>query len=262
MRKFIFSLLLIVLIHPISSDSLMASSEEIEGKNLHLRILARHSKLDKFYQLPDLFGGLTNSPKVTIYIPIVDWEKMTSREQDLLAAYASSLIKTVQSNPLKYARIPENAPAAQQIRSNAMRIGEKSWQILGGELSSDGRDIMADSTLRAGTMIAIGGKEVKKAPDPKVATAKPMSKHNTDILARKLAVAIYYEEILKKEYTMAVVSVQGNKEEILQVSLIRVTDDRCNSILRSGLYNDAKKAKFRRIVFVDINQEEISFEIK
>lgn len=89
---------------------------------------------------------------------------------------------------------------------------------------------------------------------PKNAPVKPMSKHDSDILARKMAVATYYEQILKKEYGMAVVSVQGNKDEILQISLVRVTDDRCNSILRSGLYNEAKKAKFKRVVFVDANQ--------
>jgi hypothetical protein len=41
-----------------------------------------------------------------------------------------------------------------------------------------------------------------------------------------------------------------------------MTVDRCNSILRSGLYNEAKKAKFRRIVFVDANQEKNTFEIE
>lgn len=262
MQKIIFSFLLIILICPAFAESPKASSDINEGRNLHLRILSHHSKLDKFYQSPDLFGGLTDSPKVTIYVPVVDWKKMTAKEQDLLSAYASSLIKTVQSNPLKYARIPENAPAAQHIRSNAMRMDEKSWQIIAGALSPDGRDIMADSTVRAGTMSGSGSKEVKKTPAPKAAPVKPMSKHDSDILARKMAVATYYEQILKKEYTMAVVSVRGNKDEILQVSLIRVTADRCNSILRSGLYNEAKKAKFRRIVFVDANQEKNSFEIK
>jgi hypothetical protein len=72
MRKIIFSLLLILLIHPVSAATPIASSEEKEGKNFHLKILARHSKLDKFYQLPDLIGGLTDSPKVTIYVPAAD----------------------------------------------------------------------------------------------------------------------------------------------------------------------------------------------
>jgi hypothetical protein len=148
MQKIIFSFLLIILICPAFAESPKASSDINEGRNLHLRILSHHSKLDKFYQSPDLFGGLTDSPKVTIYVPVVDWKKMTAKEQDLLSAYASSLIKTVQSNPLKYARIPENAPAAQQIRSNAMRMDEKSWQIIAGALSPDGRDIMADGRVQ------------------------------------------------------------------------------------------------------------------
>ncbi len=262
MRKVILTLLLIILIHPAFAESPKASSQVREGKNLHLRILARHSKLDKFYQQPDLWGGLTDSPKVTIYVPIAEWEKMTAKEQDLLAAYVSSLIKTVQSNPLQYARVPENAPAAPQIRSNASKMSDKSWQIIAGPLSPDGRDILADSTVRSGSLSPIRHKEISPASAPQSTPVKPMSKHDSDILARKLAVATYYEQILKNEYMVAVVSVQGAKDDILQVSLISVPADRCISILRSGLYDEAKKAKFRRIVFVDINQEKYSFEIK
>lgn len=261
MRKIILSLLLIILIHPAFAESPKASSEAREGKNLHLRILARHSKLDKFYRQPDLSGGLTGSPKVTIYIPIAEWKKMTAKEQDLLAAYVSSLIKTVQSNPLQYARVSENAPAAPQIRSNASRMSDKSWQIIAGPLSLDGRDILSDSTVRSGSLSAIRYNEISPTPSPQAAPVKPMSKHDSDILSRKLAVATYYEQILKNEYMNAVVSVQGAKDEILQVSLIKVTADRCHSILRSGLYDEAKKAKFRRIVFVDANQEKYYFEI-
>ena len=128
--------------------------------------------------------------------------------------------------------------------------------------ASAGRDIMSDSTLRVGSLRNSGSEEVNKTPTSKAAPMKPMSKQDSDILTRKLAVATYYEQILKNEYMMAVVSVQGAREEILQISLIRVTPDRCNSILRSGLYNEAKKAKFNRIVFVDVNQEKTIFEIK
>jgi hypothetical protein len=121
-----------------------------EGKKLHSRILARYPKLDKFYLHPDLYGALTFSPKVTIYLPISEWEKLTTKDRDLLAAYVASLIKIVKSNPLKYARVPSHAPLAPDIRSNASRMTASSWQIMAGQLSADKRDIMADSVVRAG----------------------------------------------------------------------------------------------------------------
>lgn len=80
-------------------------------------------------------------------------------------------------------------------------------------------------------------------------------------LARKMAVATYYEPILKQKYGMAVVSVQGPKDEVLQISMVRITNDRIQSVLDSGVYKEAKKAKFKKIIFVDVNQQQTSVQI-
>jgi len=150
MKKMIIVVLLTCLLQPVLAAQDKNNSAAIEGKKLHLRILARHPKLDKFYKQPDLYGGLTASPKVTIYLPMADWNKTTPKERDMLAAYVSSLIKQVQANPLKYARIQANAPASPQIKNNTSTMNEKSWQIIAGQLSPDGRDILADSTVLSG----------------------------------------------------------------------------------------------------------------
>ncbi|MEW6584266.1 MAG: hypothetical protein AB1442_01495 [Nitrospirota bacterium] len=150
MPKIMLLILLSVLIEPVFAESPKAPSEAIKGKSLHAQILARYPKLDKFYRQPDLYGALTTSPKVTIYIPIVDWEKLTSKDRNLLSAYAASLIKIVQSNPLKYARVPSHAPAASTIENNAARMTDSSWQIIAGQFANNGRDMMADSTVQSG----------------------------------------------------------------------------------------------------------------
>ena len=150
MKKMIIVVLLTCLLQPVLAAQDKNNSAAIEGKKLHLRILARHPKLDKFYKQPDLYGGLTASPKVTIYLPMADWNKTTPKERDMLAAYVSSLIKQVETNPLKYARIQANALAAPQIKNNAATMNEKSWQIIAGQFSPDGKDILADSTVLSG----------------------------------------------------------------------------------------------------------------
>lgn len=81
-------------------------------------------------------------------------------------------------------------------------------------------------------------------------------------LARKMAVATYYEPVLKQKYGMAVVSVQGPKGEELQISMVRITNERIQSILDSGVYKEAKKVKFKKINFIDANQEQTSVQIK
>ncbi len=150
MNKMIIVILLTFIFQPVLATQGKDNFPANEGKRIHLQILARHPKLDKFYKQPDLYGGLTASPKVTIYLPITDWNKATPKERDMLAAYVSSLIKQVKANPLKYARIQTNAPAATQIKKNASTMSEKSWQIIAGQFSPDGKDILADSTVSSG----------------------------------------------------------------------------------------------------------------
>jgi hypothetical protein len=150
MKQIITAILIICFLQPVCTVSAQENLKAIEGKRLHLSILARHPKLDKVYQQPDLYGGLTTSPKVTIYLPLADWDNATLKERDLLAADVSSLIKHVKANPLKYARIPTNAPAASQIKNNVVKMNNKSWQIIAGQISPDGKDILLDSTVSAG----------------------------------------------------------------------------------------------------------------
>lgn len=81
-------------------------------------------------------------------------------------------------------------------------------------------------------------------------------------LAKKMAVATYYEPILKQQFGMAMVSVKGTKNEALQISLVSVTSDRIQSILDSGVYREAKKAKFKQVRFIDANQNQSVIQIQ
>ena len=81
-------------------------------------------------------------------------------------------------------------------------------------------------------------------------------------LARKMAVATYYEPVLKQKYGMAVVSVQGPKDEVMQISMLRITNERIQSILDSGVYKEAKKAKFKKIIFIDVNQKRTTVQVQ
>jgi hypothetical protein len=77
-----------------------------------------------------------------------------------------------------------------------------------------------------------------------------------------MAVATYYESALKQQYGMAFVRVRGSKNEILFISMVRVTDDRIAAVLKSGLYKEARKAKFRKIIFQDAGEEQTVVNIK
>lgn len=81
-------------------------------------------------------------------------------------------------------------------------------------------------------------------------------------LSRKLAVATYYEQILKQNYGTAGITVTGAKNNILSIVMIRVPEDRIKTILDAGLYRDAKKARFKEIIFTDALQHKTSVDIR
>lgn len=127
------------------------SSESIKrGRELHLKILARHKKIDKFYKEPYIFGGATANPLCTISVPIKDWESLPNDKKQLLATYAAGSIDQVKKNPYKYARVSPNAPAAAMIAGNVARMSADSWAIMVGSVTPDGKDILSDKTAMSG----------------------------------------------------------------------------------------------------------------
>lgn len=95
----------------------------------------------------------------------------------------------------------------------------------------------------------------EQAKQSEPATATTTKKADKD-LPRKLAVATYFESALQKQYGTATVSVKGDNDEILSITMIRVTEERIQTILDAGLYREAKKAKFRQIVFTDFSHKD------
>ena len=120
------------------------------GQDLHLKILAHHKTIDKFYREPFIHGSATSNPLCCIAVPLKDWESLPDEKKQALADYAASLVKRVKANPFKYTGINPNAPAANFIRANVAKMTDNSWGIMAGNISSDGRDITSDKIVRSG----------------------------------------------------------------------------------------------------------------
>jgi len=133
------------------SESIVVGKTPAEqGKELHLKILKKYPKVDQFYERPILYAELTNDPLVVISVPIRNWESISEKERNLLCQYVASLVNLVRSNPFSYTRVPQNAPIAPKLRENVSRMTDKSWGILAGRISEDGRDIYSDKLVITG----------------------------------------------------------------------------------------------------------------
>jgi hypothetical protein len=126
------------------SDNTLAE----QGKELHLRILKEHHKIDQVYEKPTLFGELTDNPLVVINVPINDWDSISYKDKSLLCEYVKSLITQVRSDPFAYTKIPQNAPIAHKFKQNIFKMTDKSWGVLVGRISEDGRHIYSDKVAR------------------------------------------------------------------------------------------------------------------
>lgn len=127
------------------------SSERIkEGRELHLKILNSHKKIDKSYREPFIHGGLTSNPICCISVPVKDWESLPDSRKQALADYAASLVKKVKADPFKYTGVSANAPAASAVRVNVTKMTDASWGIMVGDVSPDSRDITSDRIVRSG----------------------------------------------------------------------------------------------------------------
>lgn len=143
-------LIVIIFLHPLHGKSENTSESVKEGKAIHMEILARYKKIDKFYREPYLWGELTSKPLCCISVPEKDWELLTPKKKELLARYAASLVKKIKANPFKYAKVSPTAPLASAVRNNVAAMTDDSWGIMVGSISADGRDIGADRIARAG----------------------------------------------------------------------------------------------------------------
>jgi hypothetical protein len=150
MKNFIALFILLTFSSVAFADKATVENEAKKGMRLHFSIISSYKKLDKFYKEPDLFGAITTTPIITIYIPVEEWNKLNENEKYLLSIYASSLVEDAKENPLKYAKVPSDAPASHKIKRNALNMTAKNWQIIAGKLTKNGRDIMADSVVKSG----------------------------------------------------------------------------------------------------------------
>jgi hypothetical protein len=122
-------------------------------------------------------------------------------------------------------------------------------------------DRSAKSTTSTKATNSIAANASNQAPPEKAKTSdgKKITDKN---LARKLAVATYYEQFLQQTYGMVIVSVQGQKNEVLQISMLVIPNGRIQSILDSGVYKEAKKTQFNKIVFIDADKKRTTVELQ
>ncbi|MFZ2445556.1 MAG: hypothetical protein WAW37_04300 [Syntrophobacteraceae bacterium] len=155
MKKYLVRLLLVTILFLAHTTEAQKSNMEPDrigqGRQIYLRILNSHPNIDSFYQKPTLWGGMTATPLAVISVPITDWEALSENERKLLSEYAASLVDDVKGDPFGNSPIPAKAPAAPKIRENASRMTPKSWGIMAGRISDDGRDILSDKIVRSGT---------------------------------------------------------------------------------------------------------------
>ena len=122
-----------------------------KGRELHLGILKKLKKIDNFYREPFVNGALSTNPLLCISVPERDWEALSESKKDALAAYVASLLGNLKSDPFFYnTGVDAKAPAASIARENIKSMSGKSWGIMVGRISPDGRDIMYDRIARAG----------------------------------------------------------------------------------------------------------------
>jgi len=141
-------LIVVFLLIPCFGTSEDLSQKIKEGRDLHLKILARYKSIEKSYHEPFIHGAATSNPLCCIAVPLKDWESLADEKKQTLAAYAASLVNEVKANPFKYTGINPNAPAAKVIRANVAKMTDNSWGIMAGNITPNGRDITSDKIVR------------------------------------------------------------------------------------------------------------------
>lgn len=144
-----FAALTVLLVSP-SLGSEPSTLRVKEGKEVLMKILSRHKRLDKSYRDPYVSGGGTSNPRCCIIVPSTDWKSLPESKKQALADYTASLISKVRANPLKYSGVSPGAPAASFVAGNIAKMTSNSWCIIAGQITPDGKDIGLDYTAKSG----------------------------------------------------------------------------------------------------------------
>lgn len=131
-------------------NNIVGNTPAEQGMKLHLRILKQHPQIEQSYEKPFLWGELTDNPLVVITVPTNDWDFISVKEKELLCEYAASLVTQARSNPFHYTKTPQNAPIAPILKQNVSKMTDKSWGILVGRISENGKHIYADKLAKTG----------------------------------------------------------------------------------------------------------------
>lgn len=118
-----------------------------------LALLVQEAQVHDFYTTGTLFGAATSEPRASISVPLTTWDTLPDENRTALAHYVASLVEEMRANPLVHSQIPEDAPAADLIRSYAQSMGPRSWVIFGGRV--DGQDILTDTAVASGAEIEL-----------------------------------------------------------------------------------------------------------
>ena len=132
-------------INPIHAQS---SSQAVEGKKLHFKIIKKYPSLGSEYREPFISGGFTSNPICLISVPSKEWVKLSNQQKLQIFDYAASLIPEVKANPDKYSGLGPNAPIASKVRQNISRMSNSSWAIDVGDFTNGGRDLLSGNFIK------------------------------------------------------------------------------------------------------------------
>lgn len=126
-----------------------------KGRELHARLL-NEAHVHSFYIDGSLFGAATPEPRASICVPAGAWTRLDDDERASLKHYAASLVAPMMGEPLRFAQIPDHAPAAEALRRNAASMTPDSWVIFEGRLKEvegdEGNfDILTDKPVASGS---------------------------------------------------------------------------------------------------------------
>jgi hypothetical protein len=129
--------------HPI--DDAKAS----KGKAIYQRIKTKYSEIGN----PHVFGALTDSAKLTVWIPESEWGRMTHDDKVCLTWFVQSMISDARRNPSSYIELPSHLPSYKTALSKASNLCGECWGIGVGRITPNGKGIYVDKIVVQGDSV-------------------------------------------------------------------------------------------------------------
>jgi len=129
--------------HPI--DDTKAS----KGEAIYQLIKTKYSEIGN----PRIFGALTDSAKLTVWIPESEWDRMTRNDKVCLTWFAQSMISDARRTPSNYIELPSHLPSYKTALSKVSNLCGDCWGIGVGRITPNGKGIYVDKIVVQGDSV-------------------------------------------------------------------------------------------------------------